>query len=167
MIHDYNRTTGMVRGAARAAGWRPKLTTCIQTRPGRPKSLTGHRDMCYLDALVDSCRWGAEYIHPYKECQVVSYQDRMLRCRDCGIEFLFSAGEQEFFAAKGYVNDPSRCPTCRTAFRARHPAGGPRQREMHPAVCAKCGTPTQVPFLPRQEKPVYCSTCFDQVRAVR
>lgn len=97
----------------------------------------------------------------------MSYQDRMLRCRDCGIEFLFSAGEQEFFAAKGYVNDPSRCPTCRSAHRARHAAGGPRQREMHPAVCAQCGTQTQVPFLPRQEKPVYCSTCFDQVRAAR
>lgn len=98
----------------------------------------------------------------------MSYQDKMLRCRDCGIEFLFSAGEQEFFAAKGYVNEPSRCLTCRAAYRARQSVGGPRRpREMHPAVCAQCGTQTQVPFLPRQDKPVYCSTCFDQVRSAR
>ena len=104
-----------------------------------------------------------------KENQVVSYQDRMLRCRDCGTEFLFSAGEQEFFASKGYVNDPSRCLSCRSTYRARQAAAGvavPRQlREMHPAVCAQCGTHTQVPFLPRLDKPVYCSTCFDQVRS--
>jgi CxxC-x17-CxxC domain-containing protein len=40
-------------------------------------------------------------------------------------------------------------------------------REMYPAVCAECGAPTQLPFLPRLEKPVYCSTCFDKVRAAR
>jgi CxxC-x17-CxxC domain-containing protein len=102
----------------------------------------------------------------------VNYQDKILRCRDCGNEFLFSAGEQEFFASKGYVNDPRRCPTCRAAFRARQVATGTElsgrpAREMHPAVCAQCGAPTQVPFLPRLDKPVYCSTCFDQVRAAR
>ncbi|HZS88986.1 MAG TPA: zinc-ribbon domain containing protein [Chloroflexota bacterium] len=94
----------------------------------------------------------------------------MLRCRDCGNEFLFSAGEQEFFASKGYVNEPRRCPSCRASFRARQATHGgevPARhgRELHPAICAQCGAPTQVPFLPRLDKPVYCSTCFDQVRA--
>ena len=41
------------------------------------------------------------------------------------------------------------------------------QREMYPAVCAECGAQTMVPFLPRNDKPVYCSTCFDRVRARR
>lgn len=102
----------------------------------------------------------------------MNYQDKTLQCRDCGNEFLFSAGEQEFFATKGYVNDPRRCPTCRAAYRARQVAANgdaPARpvREMYPAVCAECGAPTQLPFLPRLEKPVYCSTCFDKVRAAR
>lgn len=102
----------------------------------------------------------------------MNYEDKLLHCRDCGNEFLFSAGEQEFFASKGYVNDPRRCPTCRAAFRAAQAATGAAMpgrpaREMHPAVCAQCGAATQIPFLPRLDKPVYCSTCFDQVRAAR
>ena len=99
-------------------------------------------------------------------------QDKVLRCRDCGNEFLFSVGEQEFFASKGYVHDPRRCPACRVAYRARQQAMSPEAsgrpaREMYPAVCAQCGAQTLLPFLPRLEKPVYCSTCFDQVRAAR
>jgi CxxC-x17-CxxC domain-containing protein len=45
--------------------------------------------------------------------------------------------------------------------------GSRPQREMYPAVCAECGAQTMVPFLPRNDKPVYCSTCFDRVRARR
>ena len=100
----------------------------------------------------------------------MNYQDKILGCRECGIEFLFSAGEQEFFASKGYVNEPQRCPTCRAARRARDASGsgdGRPVREMHPAVCAQCGSPTLVPFLPRLDKPIYCSTCFDRVRAAK
>ena len=102
----------------------------------------------------------------------MNYQDKLLQCRDCEDEFLFSAGEQEFFAAKGYVNEPRRCPACRATYRARQasmsvdPSGRPA-RAMHPATCAQCGTSTLVPFLPRLDKPVYCSACFDQVRAAR
>lgn len=99
----------------------------------------------------------------------MNYQDKTLLCRDCDNEFLFSAGEQEFFASKGYVNEPRRCPSCRASYRARQTALGAAPgrpaREMYPAVCAQCGAQTQLPFLPRLEKPVYCSTCFDQVRA--
>ncbi len=102
----------------------------------------------------------------------MNYQDKILQCRDCGEEFLFSVGEQEFFAAKGYVNEPRRCPGCRAAYRARQASmnadlSGRPARTMHPATCAQCGTSTLVPFLPRLDKPVYCSTCFDQVRAAR
>jgi CxxC-x17-CxxC domain-containing protein len=38
-------------------------------------------------------------------------------------------------------------------------------REMHAAVCAECGGQALVPFLPRNDRPVYCSSCFDKVRA--
>jgi CxxC-x17-CxxC domain-containing protein len=93
------------------------------------------------------------------------YQDRFLTCRDCGSEFLFSASEQEFFAEKGFTNDPGRCPECRAARKQRNRRDsrnnyGRRERVMYPAVCAACGQQTEVPFQPRQDRPVYCKDCF-------
>ena len=82
------------------------------------------------------------------------FQDRTLTCRDCGESFVFSSGEQEFFATKGLVNDPQRCPACRAAAkRARDtgaPAGG---REYHAAVCSSCGGQAMVPFAAAQRPP--------------
>ena len=102
------------------------------------------------------------------------YADKTLQCRECGMEFIFSAGEQEFYAGKGLVNEPGRCPACRAARKARLATSGalmsdgsaPRVREMHTAICAECGNQAIVPFLPRNDKPVYCSTCFERVRAM-
>lgn len=103
----------------------------------------------------------------------MSYADKSIQCRECGAEFVFTAGEQEFYAGRGLVNEPGRCPSCRAARRQRQSSGdgsggydrGSRpQREMHPAVCAECGANTMVPFLPRNDKPVYCSNCYDRVR---
>ncbi|HYU18566.1 MAG TPA: zinc-ribbon domain containing protein [Chloroflexota bacterium] len=105
----------------------------------------------------------------------MSFADKVLRCRDCSVDFTFTAGEQEFYALKGLMNEPGRCPECRAARRAQREGGydtgysaydRPR-REMHPAVCAQCGQDTQVPFLPRGDRPVYCSSCFEQVRIGR
>ena len=93
----------------------------------------------------------------------MSISDKPLACRDCGSNFIFTVGEQEFFASKGFTNEPTRCPQCRTARKSQHGGGGGFDRparEMHPAVCAQCGTDTMVPFLPRGDKPVYCSDCF-------
>jgi CxxC-x17-CxxC domain-containing protein len=96
-------------------------------------------------------------------------QDKTLTCRDCGREFTFTASEQEFFAQKGFTNEPGRCPECRAARKASQ-GGASRggyeraQREMFPAVCAQCGKDTQVPFQPRTDRPVYCSDCFAQQR---
>ncbi|OGN81543.1 MAG: zinc-binding protein [Chloroflexi bacterium GWC2_73_18] len=90
------------------------------------------------------------------------YTDRNLVCRECGQEFVFSAGEQTFFASKGLQNDPQRCPTCRAVARRNRQAGA--VREYHAAVCARCGSQAMVPFAPRHDRPVYCSTCFDVVR---
>jgi CxxC-x17-CxxC domain-containing protein len=91
------------------------------------------------------------------------YEDRTLTCRDCSEEFTFSAGEQAFFASKGLLNDPQRCPSCRAIAKRARTVGGPR--EFHAAICGSCGGQAMVPFAPRNDRPVYCSTCFDKVRA--
>ena len=119
------------------------------------------------------------------------FQDETLTCRDCGRQFVFTAGEQEFYQSRGLMNKPGRCPECRSARKqSRGDSGGyaystgggnggsyssgggggygggydrPR-REMFPAVCSACGKETKVPFQPRGDKPVYCSECFESVR---
>ena len=91
------------------------------------------------------------------------FQDRTITCRDCGEEFVFSSGEQAFFASKGLQNDPQRCPSGRAAYKRSKTNGGPR--EYHAAVCGMCGGQAMVPFAPRNDRPVYCSSCFDKVRA--
>lgn len=94
----------------------------------------------------------------------MAFIDKALQCADCGTAFTFSADEQEFFAKKGYTNEPKRCPTCREARRSQHSSGSRTTRQMYPAVCADCGTETQVPFEPREGRPVYCSRCYDKSR---
>ncbi len=91
------------------------------------------------------------------------YADRSLTCRDCAEEFVFSAGEQAFFASKGLTNDPQRCPSCRAIAKRARSNEGPR--EFHAAICGACGGQAVVPFAPRNDRPVYCSSCFDKVRA--
>jgi CxxC-x17-CxxC domain-containing protein len=98
-------------------------------------------------------------------------QDKQLQCSDCGTAFTFTAQEQEFFQTKGYTNEPKRCPTCRQARKAERygssggAGGGFKPRQMFPAVCAECGKDTEVPFEPREGRPVYCSDCFGKNRA--
>jgi len=94
----------------------------------------------------------------------MSFSDRTLTCKDCGVEFTFSASEQEFYAEKGFQNDPARCPECRSARkRERGTSGGNRQdREMFTVTCAECGVETQVPFKPSNNRPVYCRDCFQK-----
>ncbi|NLV17636.1 MAG: zinc-binding protein [Syntrophomonadaceae bacterium] len=93
------------------------------------------------------------------------YNDKTLSCKDCSNDFLFSASEQEFYAQKGFTNEPGRCPECRAARKAEQRGGnrggyGRSERQMYPAVCASCGNDTTVPFQPSGEKPVYCRDCF-------
>ena len=99
----------------------------------------------------------------------MSFQDKSIECSDCGTTFTFSADEQELFASRGYTNDPKRCPSCRQARKAKRSdnSGYGYQRQMFPAVCAECGRDTQVPFEPREGRPVYCSDCFSKVRNSR
>jgi CxxC-x17-CxxC domain-containing protein len=103
------------------------------------------------------------------------YTDERLTCTDCGAEFTFTAGEQEFFATKGFQNKPNRCPDCRAARKAqRGSGGGPSSdrssggygtREMFSVTCSECGQPAEVPFQPRGDKPVYCRDCFSRQRS--
>ncbi|MDB5113827.1 MAG: zinc-binding protein [Chloroflexi bacterium] len=102
--------------------------------------------------------------------------DQTLKCRECGVDFVWTAGEQEFYASRGLTNPPSRCPDCRAARKAASGSAGggmsrggggggggafrPPAREMHEVVCAGCGGIAKVPFLPRGDRPVYCSDCF-------
>ena len=111
---------------------------------------------------------------------LVAYTDQVLTCADCGIDFVFSASEQEFFAQKGFTSAPKRCSSCRAQRRASgggssyagssgggYNGGGGYSRgprEMFDAVCARCGKDTQVPFRPTGARPVYCSDCFRLMR---
>ena len=83
------------------------------------------------------------------------YEDKTLVCKECGQEFVFTAGEQEFYAERGFQNEPQRCKACRDA--RKNAARGPR--EYFTAVCAACGGEARVPFEPKSDRPVYCSGC--------
>ena len=54
----------------------------------------------------------------------MEYQDRQITCADCAQPFVFSAGEQEFYARKGFKEEPKRCKPCRDARKARREGGG-------------------------------------------
>ena len=88
------------------------------------------------------------------------YNDKIIVCKDCGQEFTFTASEQEFYAEKGFENEPQRCKACRNARKQNRGGGGARQ--MFDAVCSSCGKPCKVPFEPRGDRPVYCSDCFSK-----
>lgn len=90
----------------------------------------------------------------------MAFQDRTLRCVDCDAEFVWTAGEQQFFADRNFRNEPKRCKSCKTN-RASRPAGPPvRERIETVATCSACGKETTVPFKPTQGRPVFCKECF-------
>jgi CxxC-x17-CxxC domain-containing protein len=98
---------------------------------------------------------------PKKRGIGMEFQDKTLTCKDCGEEFVFTAGEQEFYAEKGFENEPGRCRECRAA-RKRERANKPRQ--MFEVVCSQCGITTEVPFEPKDGRPVYCRDCYEAKR---
>ncbi|MCS6803115.1 MAG: zinc-ribbon domain containing protein [Chloroflexota bacterium] len=114
--------------------------------------------------------------------------DKTLTCRDCGSAFLFTVSEQEFYASKGFMHEPTRCRDCRARRRAAIEgnsssggtyssggvaassygmsyAAGSARREFFSATCSSCGNEARVPFQPRPDKPVYCSNCFETQRS--
>ncbi|HVG96999.1 MAG TPA: zinc-ribbon domain containing protein [Chloroflexota bacterium] len=124
----------------------------------------------------------------------MSYQDKVLTCADCGTQFVFSANEQAFYAERGFTNEPKRCGPCRQNRKASRGGGSSYssggyggnggdayssgggggyssggggyggQRELHSVTCSSCGGEAKVPFVPRGDRPVYCSDCFSQQR---
>ena len=112
--------------------------------------------------------------------------DKILTCRDCGNTFTFTEGEQEFYTQKGF-SEPTRCPDCRAAKKAARSTGygdsygnggysggygggsgySRPARTMTQVVCDNCGRETEVPFVPRGDRPVYCSDCYQTVGAGR
>ncbi len=99
----------------------------------------------------------------------MALSDKTLVCVECGGEFIFTAGEQEFFNTRGFSNEPKRCRSCRAVRRTEQRGGGggmysDQPREMYPIVCGECGTDAMVPFRPRGDRPVYCSDCFSKMR---
>ncbi len=95
----------------------------------------------------------------------MALSDKTLTCVECGNPFTFTAGEQEFFASRGLTNEPKRCPQDREARKSQQRGFGGGAREMHPVVCDQRGVDTTVPFVPRGDKPVYCSDCFSKMRS--
>ena len=91
----------------------------------------------------------------------MEFQDRILKCVDCRAEFVWTAGEQQFFAEKHFQNEPKRCKACK-GNRASRPAGANAARERVETVtnCSECGRETTVPFKPSQGRPVFCKECF-------
>src|SRR5271168_2703640 len=105
----------------------------------------------------------------------MSGSDLLLTCSDCGQEFVFTAGEQQFFQERGY-SSPRRCKPCRQAKQgaggggghapshAQHEggysSGGGGMSTGTTVVCASCGQTTTVPFEPRGDRPVYCKACY-------
>ena len=99
------------------------------------------------------------------------FENREVACLDCGVQFAFSAEDQEFFAQKGY-SEPKRCPACREARKANSSRGGGRsgggsrggygggERPQYRVTCSACGCDTTVPFEPKGGRPVYCSDCY-------
>ena len=88
------------------------------------------------------------------------YEDKTLVCKECGKEFVFTAGEQEFYAERGFQNEPQRCKECRAARKA----SARSNREMFTATCARCGQEAKVPLQPNDDRPVYCSECYAIVK---
>jgi CxxC-x17-CxxC domain-containing protein len=99
----------------------------------------------------------------------MEFQDKALKCVDCGADFIFTAGEQLFFHDKQFKNEPKRCKGCKEkrAASVGAPSGahGSYQKTETRTNCSQCGKETTVPFKPTQGRPVFCRECFQQRRA--
>jgi len=104
--------------------------------------------------------WPISLIFPVPGKPAMEFIDRVLKCNDCGAEFIFTAGEQLFFHDKQFKNDPKHCKQCK----AKRVRGGPRVRAETRTVCSQCSEETTVPFKPTQGRPVLCRSCFQKQR---
>ena len=94
------------------------------------------------------------------------FQDRVLKCIDCGTDFIFTAGEQQFYHDKEFKNEPKRCKGCKAKRQSGSgERGAPGGRVETAATCSQCGRETTVPFKPTQGRPVLCRDCFKDSRS--
>lgn len=100
-------------------------------------------------------------------------QDKVLKCADCGADFIFTIGEQIFFQEKHFQNPPRRCRSCKSKRLPPFSAAAFKQRRTFARTVAKietltncfqCGKSTTVPFKPTQGRPVLCRECYEQKR---
>ncbi len=89
----------------------------------------------------------------------MEFHDKVLKCSDCGKEFVFTAGEQLFFHDKQFHNNPKRCKACKLKR-----GGGSSVRAETRTHCSVCEQETTVPFRPTHGRPVLCRSCFEQNR---
>ncbi len=97
----------------------------------------------------------------------MEFQDRILKCVDCGTEFVFTAGEQLFFHDKQFKNEPKRCKNCKTkrvAVLGSGSQGHSYAKTETRTNCSQCGKETTVPFRPTLGRPVLCRECFQHAR---
>jgi len=98
----------------------------------------------------------------------MEFQDKVLKCIDCGTDFIFTAGEQLFFHDKQFKNEPKRCKACKTkrasVVGSVSTGNSSYQKVETRTICSQCGKETTVPFKPTQGRPVFCRECFQQRR---
>ena len=93
---------------------------------------------------------------------MADFQDQNLTCADCGADFVFSAAEQAFYADKGF-SAPKRFGVCRDKKKQERRSN----RQFTKVTCAQCAQETEVPFVPRNDRPVLCRDCFVKERGTR
>ena len=125
-----------------------------------PGKLTDQRDGPKTKGMVTILPWA----RTNKRGDTTMFEDKTLVCKDCGKEFVWTAGEQEFYASRGFENQPQRCKPCRDARKNGGARSNSGERQMFDAVCAACGKACKVPFQPREDRPVYCSDCFARMK---
>ncbi len=93
-----------------------------------------------------------------------AFSDKTLTCKDCGNEFVWTAGEQQFYAQKGFTNAPTRCPEDRQKAKQAKMQGSGGNNIAFPITCSNCGNQDTVPFEPKGDRPVLCRDCFKNQR---
>ena len=108
---------------------------------------------------------GAAAVGFARRHMAMEFRDKSLVCVECHQPFIWTAGEQLFYADKNFKNEPKRCKDCKAKRNARmnHPT---RERVETTATCSQCGKETTVPFKPTQGRPVYCKECFQARKVV-
>jgi RecJ-like exonuclease len=87
----------------------------------------------------------------------MEFQDKVLKCKECGKEFTWTAGEQQFFADKGFNNKPTRCKDCRKLNRQKVEA------EYFKIVCSNCKQVGEALFKPSDPSAeIFCKKCFEE-----